>query len=413
MSDRRVVVTGMGVVTPLGCALETFWRALVDGRSGIRTIEALAQADYPMTFGGVCRDFDPLEHIDGRRIKRLDRSAQLAVAAAKMAAEDSGLDFDRVDPHRLGVMIGSGIGGLSTIEEQHLRLIEKGVNRVSAFTIARLMHNAASGHIAIDHNVQGPALSVATACASSNNAMAEGVDFIHRGDLDAAFVGGTENVLSPLGVAGFCAMKALSLRNDDPPAASRPFDRDRDGFVMGEGAGILIVEELEHAKRRGARIYAEVAGYGISTDSYDIVQPHPEGEGAARAISLALKMARVSPDEVDLISAHGTGTTLGDIAETRAIKRVFGEAAYHVPVAAAKSAIGHLLGACGGVEMVACILSIRDSVIPPTLNRENPDPDCDLDYVPLEAREARVDIAVNNSFGFGGHNAVTIARRFE
>lgn len=412
MSDRRVVVTGMGAVTPLGSTVETFWRRLVDGESGVATIDDLVERNFPVQFGGACRDFNPLDFIDGRRLKRLDRSAQLALAAAHMAADDSGIAFDTIDPYRMCVFLGSGIGGLGTIEEQHLRLIEKGVDRVSAFTIARLMLNASSGHISMDFNVKGPVISIATACASSNNAVAEGANCIRRGEVDIAFTGGTENVLSPLGVAAFSAMKALSTRNDDPPAASRPFDRDRDGFVMGEGAGILILEELKHAKRRGARIHAEVVGYGSNADSYDIVQPHPDGVSAAKAIETSLRMAELRPDQVDLISAHGTGTTLGDIAETRAIKQVFGPAAYTIPITATKSSIGHMLGASGAGELIACILAIRDGVVPPTINLEHPDPVCDLDYVPLECREVRVDVAVNNSFGFGGHNAVVVVRRF-
>ncbi len=412
MTDRRVVVTGLGAVTPLGNTTETFWRRLVDGESGVRTIDTLVQQGFPVTFGAECSEFDPLRYIDGRRIKRLDRCAQFAVAAAKMAAEDSGVDFDRTDPYRIGIMLGTGMGGVATIEEQHRRMLEKGVNRVSAFTIARMMLNAASGQISLDFNARGPVTTVATACASSNNALADAVYCIRRNEVDVAFAGGTESVLTQLGVAGFNAMKALSQRNDDPQRASRPFDRDRDGFVMGEGAGMMILEELAHAKRRGARIYGEIVGFGCSADSYDIVQPHPDGEVAARAVEMALEMAGVSADQIDLISAHGTGTTLGDVAETRAIRRVFGPAADGIPVTATKSSVGHLLGASGAVEMLACLLSIRDGIIPPTLNLENPDPECDLDYVPLRARESRVDVVVNNSFGFGGHNAVVVARRF-
>ncbi|MBN1346155.1 MAG: beta-ketoacyl-ACP synthase II [Phycisphaerae bacterium] len=413
MSGRRVVVTGMGGVTPLGNGLDVFWRRLVSGESGIRKIQEFVDKQFPVQIGGECHEFDPLQYIDARRIKRLDRCAQLAVAAAQMAAQDSGIDFAKTDPRRACVILGSGIGGLTTIEEQHLRLIEKGVNRVSAFTTARLMLNAASGHISMDHNVQGPVLSIATACASSNNAIGEAMGYIRRGDIDIAFTGGTEDALSALGISAFAAMKALSLRNDDPPGASRPFDANRDGFVMGEGAGVLVIEELEHAKKRGARIHAELVGYGVSADSYDIVQPHPEGEMAARAISSALRMAQVNPDQVDMISAHGTGTSLGDISETKAIKRVFGPNARQIPITGTKSSIGHLLGAGGGVELIVCIKAIQDGIVPPTLNLNTPDPECDLDYTPLKARELRIDVVVNNSFGFGGHNAVIIARRFE
>jgi 3-oxoacyl-[acyl-carrier-protein] synthase II len=412
MSDRRVVVTGMGVVTPLGNTLEDFWRRLVRGESGVRVIEEFARANLSVRFGADCREFDPLKYIDGREVKRLDRSAQLGIAAAQTAAADSGIDFEKTDPYRGGVVLGSGIGGISTIEEQHRRMMERGAGKVSAFTIARLMINAVSGYISIKHHIKGPVISIATACASSNNAIAEAFNYIRRGDVDIMFTGGTEDTLSLLGVSAFACMKALSTRNEDPPAASRPFDRDRDGFVMGEGAGILILEELSHAVKRGARIYAEIIGYGITADSYDIVQPDPDGEMAARAVRLALGMAGVGLSEVNLISAHGTSTILGDIAETRAIKKVFGDRARSIPITATKSSIGHLLGASGGVEMITCLLAMRDGIIPPTINLENPDPECDLDYTPLKAREAKVDVVVNNSFGFGGHNAVVIARRF-
>lgn len=413
MTGRRVVVTGMGTVTPLGHALETVWERLLAGQSGIRRIDRFVEHGYPSQIGGECSDFDPQAFIDGRRIKRLDRCAQLAMAAAVIAGKDSGIDFEKMDPYRSCVVMGSGIGGISTIEEQHLRLINKGHSRVSAFTTARLMLNAASGHISMDHHVRGPVLSVATACASSNNAMAEAFNIIQRGGADVAFAGGTENALSSMGITAFAAMKALSCRNDEPERASRPFDAERDGFVMGEGAGVLILEELEHAKRRGARIYAEIVGYGISADSYDIVQPHPEGEMAARALQMALQMAGLGTDDVDLISAHGTSTSLGDIAETRAIKHVFGDRAGRIPITATKSAIGHLLGAGAAVEMIVSILAMRHGVVPPTLNLEHPDPECDLDYVPLRPRELTVDVIVNNAFGFGGHNAVVIAKRFD
>ncbi len=412
MTGRRVVVTGMGAVTPLGHALDTVWERLLAGASGIRRIDRFVEQGYPSQIGGECSDFDPLAFIDGRRLKRLDRCAQLALAAAYIATEDSGIDFDAMDPYRSCVVFGSGIGGISTIEEQHLRLIQKGYSRVSAFTTARLMLNAASGHISMDHHIRGPVLSVATACASSNNAMIEAVNMIQRGVADVAFAGGTENALSSMGITAFAAMKALSCRNDEPERASRPFDNDRDGFVMGEGAGVLILEELEHARRRGAHIHAELVGYGASADSYDIVQPHPEGEMAARAMQMALDMSGLGPDDVDLISAHGTSTTLGDIAETKAIKRVFGRRAYQIPVTATKSAIGHLLGAGAAVEMIVAILAMQRGVLPPTLNLETPDPDCDLDYVPLKPREVNVDVVVNNAFGFGGHNAVVVAKRF-
>jgi 3-oxoacyl-[acyl-carrier-protein] synthase II len=348
--------------------------------------------------------------MDMRLAKRMDRFSVFAFAAAKMAYQQSGLQDGKFDPTRAGVVLGTGIGGLREIEEQHLRLLEKGPSKVSAFTIPRLMANAAPGHIAIDLNFQGPSASIATACASAGSALGEAYHSIRRNETDVMMSGGTEAALTPLGISAFASMKALSTRNDDPATASRPFDKNRDGFVLSEGAGLLLLEEYEHAKRRGAAILCELIGFGASTDAGDIVQPEPEGRGAARAMTAGLASAGLSPVDVSYINAHGTSTFLGDIAETRAVKTVFGSAAHNVPVSSTKSAVGHLLGASGGVEAIACILAIKHQVLPPTINLHTPDPECDLDYVPNTARDAKVRVAMSNSFGFGGHNTCLIFR---
>lgn len=410
MTERRVVVTGLGAVTPLGASVSAYWDGLVAGRSGIRTITLFDHAIQEVHIGGECLDFDPTPYIDARQAKRLDRFALLALAAAKQAHDHAGLQGAAIDPQRAGVILGAGIGGLREIEEQHLRLLNKGPSKVSAFTIPKLMANAGPGHIAIALNFQGISASVATACASAGSAMGEAYHAIQRNDADIIMTGGSEAALTPLGIAAFAAMKAISTRNDDPAGASRPFDKDRDGFVLSEGAGVLVFEEYEHARRRGAPILAEVVGFGATTDASDIVQPEPEGRGAGRAMALALASAGLNPQDVDYINAHGTSTPLGDIAETNAVKRVFGAAAYKVPISSTKSAIGHLLGASGGVEAVACILAIQNGTLPPTINLRHPDPQCDLDYVPNTARDARVRVAMSNSFGFGGHNTCLVFR---
>ena len=410
MNHRRVVITGMGAITPLGCSVETFWERLINAESGAHSITTFDVSHYDVRFGAQCLDFKPEDYIDRREIKRLDRFAQMAVAAARGCIRDAGWDSDREDPTRVGAVIGSGIGGLLEIEEQHVRMLEKGVDKVSAFTIPKLMANAASGNVSILVNAQGPSSTVVTACASSAHAMGDAMMMIQNGDADAMFTGGSEAALTPLGLAAFAAMKALSTRNDDPAHASRPFDRDRDGFVMGEGAAVLLFEELEHAHRRGAKIYAEVAGVGASSDAGHITQPAEDGRGAALAMTAALRKANVTPSEVNYINAHGTSTILGDIAETRAIKAVFGPAARQVAISSTKSAVGHLLGASAGVEAIACILAIRTNTLPPTINLDHPDPECDLDYVPHTARDAKVRVAMNNSFGFGGHNTCVIFR---
>ena len=410
---RRVVITGMGVVTPIGLNLDTFWRNLRDGVSGIGRIQAFDTSAYDCQIAGEIRDFDPKSYFkNAKDIRRTDRYTHLAMAAAKMAIEDSGVDLEKTNRQRFGAIVSSGIGGLKTLEDQHSTLLNKGPGRVSAFTIPMLISNMASGLISMEYGLQGPNLSIVTACATSNNAIGESWRMIKFGDADMFLAGGAEASIVAIGLAGFSAMKALSTRNDEPERASRPFDRDRDGFVMGEGAGIVVVEELEHAKARGAKIYCELTGYGLSADAYHMTAPPASGEGAARAMQIALDHAKTSPGQVDYINAHATSTGLGDVAETRAIKTVFGEHAHKVSISATKSMTGHLLGGAGAVEMAVCALSIRDSVIPPTINLENPDPECDLNYTANVAKEKKIRIAVNNSFGFGGHNATLVAAEY-
>ena len=412
MSDRRVVITGMGIITSLGESVDPFWDRLINGESGIGPITSFDSSDYEVHFGGECVDFRAEDYIDRREIKRLDRFAKVAIGAACNCHKDSGLDLDKEDPSRVGVIVGSGIGGLLEIEQQHKRLLNKGPSKVSAFTIPKLMANAGGGNISIMFNAQGPCTTVVTACASASHAMGAALTTIQRDEADIIFTGGAEAAVTPLGIAAFAAMKALSLRNDEPQRASRPFDRDRDGFVMGEGAGMLIVEELEHAKKRGAKIYAELSGVGASGDAGHITQPAENGQGAFDAMKKALCHAKLNPQDVHYINAHGTGTPLGDIAETVAIKRLFGDHAIKLSVSSTKSAIGHLLGASGGVEMVAVVMAIKHNIAPPTINLDNPDPRCDLDYVPNQAKDMKIDVALSNSFGFGGHNACVCVRRF-
>ena len=413
--ERRVVITGMGVVTPLGLELETYWENLLAGRSGIVEITRFDTSGYDCRIAGEIRDFDPKPIFNNpKEHKRTDRFAHLAMGAAKSAMRDSGIDLEKVDRERFGVLVSSGIGGLRTLEEQHTTLITKGPSRVSAFTIPMLISNMASGLISMEFGLRGPNMCIVTACATSNNALGEAWRIIKFGDADIFLAGGAEAAIIPIGLGGFSAMKALSTRNDEPQRASRPFDRDRDGFVMGEGAGVLVVEELEHAKARGAKIWCELAGYGVSSDAYHMTAPPPDGEGAVRAMKMALHHARIAPSDVDYVNAHATSTGLGDICETRAIKAVFGEHAKNgLTISSTKSMTGHLLGGAGAIEMAACALAIRDSKIPPTINLENPDPECDLDYTPNVAREKRVRVAVNNSFGFGGHNATLVATEFK
>ena len=414
MSERRVVITGMGVLSPVGNDVATFWESLKAGRSGIGQITAFDTTAYHCHIGGEVRDFDYVPYFrtpkDG---KRVDRYAGLAVAASKMALEDSGLDLNAIDPTRVGVMVGSGIGGLATLEENHTVLLQKAPSRVSPFVIPMMISNIGSGIISMEFGLQGPNMVVVTACATSNNNIGEAWRIIKFGDADAMLAGGAEASILPMGLSGFGNMRALSLRNDEPERASRPFDRGRDGFVMGEGAGVMMIEELEHAKRRGARIYAELIGYGVSADANHLSAPSPDGSGPSRAMLMALRHGKVNPEAVQYLNAHATSTGLGDIAETKAIKLAFGEYAKRgLLVSSTKSMTGHLLGAAGGVELAASVLAIRDGIIPPTINLEDQDPECDLDCVPNHAREAKVDVAMSNSFGFGGHNATVLVRRF-
>lgn len=404
----RVVITGLGCVTPLGCNVETVWKKVCDGESGIRTISDESLRCFRSKIAGECLEFTTEGYLDQKDAKRIDRFVQYAMVAAIDAVNQSGLDFEKENRNRCASIIGSGVGGLAEIEVQHTRLTEKGPSRVSPFTIPKIMPNAAAGNVSIHYALTGPSYAVSTACASASNAIIECMERIRRGEIDVAITGGSEAAMTTLGIAGFSAMRALSERNDEPARASRPFDRDRDGFLLSEGAGILVLESYEHAKRRGATILGELIGGGMSSDGTHITQPDEEGIGAARAMDLALADAKLSPSDIGYINAHGTSTTLGDIAETVAIKRSFGKDAYTIPISSTKSQLGHLLGGSGGVATILTLLGIRDGIIPPTINLENPDPLCDLDYTPLHAREKKLTIAMTNSFGFGGHNASLI-----
>src|SRR6266513_440619 len=414
-TDRRVVITGLGVVTPVGNDVETFWSNLKNGVSGIHTIDAFDTTAYDCKIGGQVRDFDPKSFFKNPKdVRRTDRFSQLAMAAAKMALADSGIDVANLRQRdRFGVLVSSGIGGLKTLQDQLTILLTKGPSRTSPFTIPMLLSNMASGLISMEFDLHGPNMCIVTACATSNNAIGESWRIIKFGDADIFLAGGSESPIVAIGLAGFSAMKALSTRNDEPERASRPFDRDRDGFVMSEGAGIVVVEELEHAKARGAKIYCELTGYGLTADAYHMTAPPEDGGGAARAMQLALDHAKLSPTDVDYINAHATSTGLGDISETKAIKKVFGEQANKVSISSTKSMTGHLLGGAGAMEMAACALAIRDGVIPPTINLENPDTQCDLDYTANKAKEKKVRVVMNNSFGFGGHNATLVATAFD
>jgi 3-oxoacyl-[acyl-carrier-protein] synthase II len=412
--DRRVVITGLGVITPIGNELDTFWRNLQNGVSGIGKITAMDTTGYDCQIAGEVRNFQAKDVFNNPKdVRRTDRYTHLAMAAAKMAMRDGGVDMEKLNRHRFGAIISSGIGGLKTLEDQHSTLLNKGPSRVSAFTIPMLISNMASGLISMEFGLQGPNFCIVTACATSNNAIGESWRIIKFGDADIFLAGGAEASIIPIGLAGFSAMKALSTRNDEPERASRPFDRDRDGFVMGEGAGVVVVEELEHAKARSARIYCELTGYGLSADAHHMTAPPPDGEGAVRAMRMALAHAKTTPEQIDYVNAHATSTGLGDICETRAIKTVFGEQASKVSISATKSMTGHLLGGAGAIETAACALAIRDSVIPPTINLENPDPECDLDYTANVARQKKIHVALNNSFGFGGHNATLVIAEYK
>ncbi len=409
---RRIVVTGMGMISPLGIGLEKNWEALCSGESGIGRITHFDPSDLPSQIAGEVKGFDPAEYIEQKEIKKMDTFIHYALAAAQMAVDESGLKTYAGNAERIGVLVGSGIGGLPAIEYYHKRLLEKGPKRISPFFIPMVIINLASGQIAIRFGVKGPNSAVATACATGSHAIGDAFKIIQRGDADAMIAGGTEAVISPLGIGGFCAMKALSTRNEEPQKASRPFDLHRDGFVMGEGAGIVILEELGFAMRRGAKIHAEIIGYGLTGDAYHITTPCPDGDGAVRCMQTAIQDAGISPAEVNYINAHGTSTKFNDEFETMAIKKVFGEQAYSIPVNSTKSMTGHLLGAAGGIETIISILTIERGIIPPTINYEYPDPECDLDYVPNKARKATVDIVLSNSFGFGGTNACLLLKRY-
>ncbi|GAX90399.1 beta-ketoacyl-ACP synthase II [Effusibacillus lacus] len=411
---RRVVVTGMGVISPVGNTVSAFWESLVAGKSGVGKITRFDASEYPCQIAAEVKDFNPEAYMDKREARKMDRFAQYAVAAARMAMDDSKLQITEENEERVGVYVGSGIGGLETLMEQHQILLEKGPRRVSPFFIPMMIGDIATGQISIFLGAKGPNSSPISACATGTNAIGDAYKIIERGAADVMITGGAEATVLPLAVAGFASARALATAfNDTPEKASRPFDRDRDGFVMGEGAGILVLEELEHAKKRGAAIYAEIIGYGMSGDAYHITQPAPEGAGAARCMREAVRDAGINPTEVDYINAHGTSTDFNDKLETMAIKKVFGDHAYKLAVSSTKSVTGHLLGAAGGVEAVACVKAIQEQMLPPTINLENPDPECDLDYVPNVARKMAVNVAMSNSFGFGGHNASIIFRKYQ
>ncbi|HXF68267.1 MAG TPA: beta-ketoacyl-ACP synthase II [Thermoflexus sp.] len=409
----RVVVTGMGAITPLGNDVETFWQNVVAGRSGVGPITLFDASAMKTRIAAEVRDFNPEAWFGRKEARRMDRYVQFALAAAQQALRDARLDPAHVDRERVGVVLGTGIGGIGALVQGVETLMTRGPDRVSPFMVPMMLADTAPGMIAIAYGFRGPNMAVVTACASGTNAIGEAMHLIRRGDADVVIAGGAEAAILPISIAAFNVMGAISTRNEEPERASRPFDRTRDGFVMGEGAGILVLERLEHAQARGARIYAEVVGYGASADAYHITAPLENGEGAALAMRRALADAGLSPRDVDYINAHGTSTPLNDKSETQAIKAVFGEAAYDVPISSTKSMIGHLLGAAGAVEAIVCIRSITDGIIPPTINYEHPDPECDLDYVPNVARRKPVRVAMSNSFGFGGHNACVIFRRYE
>jgi len=409
--ERRVVVTGLGVISPAGSNVETFWQNLISGKSFISRITKFDVSDYPVQIAAEAKDFNPEDYLDRKELRKTDEFVQFAYAASKQAIDMAGLDIEKIDKNKAGIIIGSGIGGIKTIEKQHELLLSKGPKRISPFFVAMEIINMAAGYVSIKLQFKGPNIGIVTACATGTHSIGEAFRTIKYGDADIMLAGGTESAITPLGIAGFAAAKALSTRNDEPEKASRPFEKNRDGFVMGEGAGILLLEEYEHARRRGAEILAEIVGYGTSGDAYHITAPAPEGEGAARAIQNALRDAGISPEEIDYINAHGTSTKFNDLFETMAIKKILGDHAYKVKVSSIKSMIGHLLGAAGGVEAVSCVMTLKTGIIPPTINYEEPDPECDLDYVPNRAIEYPVKYVLKNSFGFGGTNACLIFKK--
>ena len=411
-NERRVVITGMGAITPLGIGLDTYWDGLIHGRSGVGPVTDFDCSAISTRIAAQVKGFNPEDYLDRKESKRMDRFVQFAVAASQMAVKDAALPLNDDTRARVGVFIGSGIGGIATLEEQHTRLMEGGMGRVSPFFVPMMIANMGTGQVAKILGAQGPSETAVTACATSANSLGGAYECIRRGDADAIIAGGSEAAITPISMAGFSNMRAMSRRNDDPEHASRPFDEGRDGFLLGEGSAILVLEELSAALARGARIYAEIIGYGMSNDAYDLVAPAPDGAGAARAMRAALKSAGIAPEAVGYINAHGTSTPAGDVQEVRAIKTVFGDHAHMLAVSSTKSMTGHLLGAAGAVEAIATSLALQNGILPPTMNLENPDPECDLDFVPNQARAQQADIALSNSFGFGGHNATLVLKRW-
>ena len=412
-SDRRVVITGLGVVTPLGHDLKTFWQNLITGQCGIDKITAFDASAFATQIAGQVKNFDPAPAFSSpKEIRRTDRYSQFGVYAAWSALKDSGLELDKENLDEIGVFLGSGIGGLQTTSEQLKILLERGPGRLSPFMIPMLISNMASGLVSMYFNLRGPNFATCSACATANHAIGEAWRTIKMGDAQVMLAGGAEATIVPIGIGGFCAMRAMSTRNDDPKTASRPFDKDRDGFVMGEGSGVLVLEELEHARKRGAQIYCEIAGYGNTADAHHLTSPSPGGEGAARCMKMALRSGGLNLTDISYINAHGTSTPQGDICETQAIKTTFGEHAKKLCVSSTKGATGHMLGAAGAVELAACAMAIKHNIVPPTINLQNPDSECDLDYVPNTARQMPVNAIVNNSFGFGGHNSTIAAKKF-
>jgi len=409
---RRVVVTGLGAVTPVGMSAKANWDSLMKGRSGIKPITAFDASKFNCHVAGEITDYNPTDHFQAKELRKIERFIQFSLLAGKEAFESSGLDMDREQPERCGANVGVGLGGLLEIQRQHAEFMEKGPRRITPFFIPMVISNLAAGHLSMKYNLKGPNLCITTACSSSAHAVGESFRAIQNGSADVMFAGGAEAVICELGVGGFCAMRALSQRTDDPERASRPFDKDRDGFVMGEGSAVLVLEEYEKAKARGAQIMAEVVGYGLNSDAYHLTQPAPNGEGAARCMKLSLEDAKLNAEQVQYVNAHGTSTPIGDVQETIALKAVFGDAAGKIAVSSTKSMTGHLLGAAGAVEAGYCVQALQNQVLPPTINLDNPSPECDLDYVPNEAQPRQVEYALSNSFGFGGTNASLIFRRF-
>lgn len=415
MNQRRVVITGLGVITPIGNSVNEFWASLLEGKSGVSRLTAFDSSSFSCQIAAEVKNFNPSEFMSDKDVRRLDKFVQFGLAASKYAVLDSGLILDKEDKTRIGVIVGSGIGGLHTIEKEYSGYVrrgpEKGPSKITPFLIPMLIVNMAAGQISIAFGLKGPNAACVTACASGNNALGDAFKIIQRGDADIMVAGGAEGAITPMGFGGFCSLKALSLRNNEPQKASRPFDKNRDGFVMGEGAGILILEEYEHAKKRSANIYCEIAGYGMSGDAYHMTAPDPTGDGAKRCMQSALSDAKLNIDEIDYINAHGTSTKLNDKIETLAIKNTFKDHAKKIPVSSTKSMMGHLLGAAGGAEAAVCALAIKHNIIPPTINYDEPDPECDLDYVPNKPRELKVDATISNALGFGGHNATIVLKR--